>query len=131
LPKNSGTTAGSKKVPPLRLACVQSPKGPGSRGANSVLRGRGEQDEVLDGAFREQRGVHRAQRPALGLAEEAYPPGPGGLDDLLDRAVHVVQDEVLQRQPRVLGAGDPEVQHKDVETFPGEVLDQAVARHEV
>ncbi len=36
LPKNCGTTAGSKKLPPLRLACVQRPRRPGFRGANSI-----------------------------------------------------------------------------------------------
>jgi hypothetical protein len=45
--------------------------------------------------------------------------------------VHVVKDEVPQRQPRVLGAGDPKIQHKDVEPFPAEIRDEAVARHEV
>src|SRR5919112_2622982 len=35
-PKNCGTIAGSKNAAPLRLANVQSPRGPGFRGANSV-----------------------------------------------------------------------------------------------
>src|ERR671920_1270381 len=35
-PKNRGTIAGSKNGLPLRLASVQSPRGPGFRGANSV-----------------------------------------------------------------------------------------------
>src|ERR671921_2853713 len=35
-PKNRGTTAGSKYAPLVRLASVQSPRGPGFRGANSV-----------------------------------------------------------------------------------------------
>src|SRR5829696_1367133 len=36
LPINCGTIVGSKNAPPLRLASVQSPRGPGFRGANSV-----------------------------------------------------------------------------------------------
>jgi hypothetical protein len=36
LPKSRGTIAGSKNAPLLRVACVQSPNGPGARGAKSV-----------------------------------------------------------------------------------------------
>src|ERR671939_788223 len=36
LPINCGTIAGSKNGAPLRLVSVQSPSGPGFRGANSV-----------------------------------------------------------------------------------------------
>src|SRR5919202_162618 len=35
-PKNRGIIAGSKNAPLLRLVSVQSPRGPGLRGANSV-----------------------------------------------------------------------------------------------
>jgi hypothetical protein len=129
LPKNSGTTAGSKKVPPLRLACVQRPKGPGFRGPNSV--GAESRTRFLTGPSGKSEAYIAHSVPPWDWPKRPTPPGPGGLDDLLDRAVHIVQDEVLQRQPRVLGAGDPEVQHKDVEPLADQVLDQAVARHEV
>jgi hypothetical protein len=65
------------------------------------------------------------------VPEEADLLSTRGLQNLLNRAAHVVQDEVLERQHRVLETRDPKVEQVDVEALLHQVFDQAVARYQV
>src|ERR1019366_1427122 len=66
-----------------------------------------------------------------GLSEEADLGSARGFENLVGRAGYVVQDQVLKRQPRVRGAGDPEIEQVDVEALLHQVLHQAVTRYQV
>ena len=129
LPRSLGTIAGSKSARAVTGRVCPESEGTGRLGGE--VRGRGEQDEVLQRAVGEQRGVHGAQRAALRLAEQADLGRARCGQHLLDRVGDVVEDQVIERHPRVLRAGDPEVEQVHVEALRDEVLHQAVARHQV
>ncbi len=128
-PKNQRHDRRVEERPAVAARERPEPEGSGVRGANSV--GAESRTRFLSGPSGNSEAYMAHSVPPWDWPKRLTSSAPEVSSDLLDRAVQVVQDEVLERQLRVLGAGDPEVEQVDVESLRHQVLDQAVAGYQV